>query len=169
MTKRKDTAPNKGGRPKTPPEDVARLMQAVCERVAKGELVKYAAKEEGTSAQRIREWALLPEYSALYARARESQAHALAEEALEIADGEDGLTALYEEAAEHAMDEAKTEAAKQAARSLATNIITRDRMRLDARKWLTSKIAPKLFGDKVDLTSDGEKLSGVVILPPTAE
>jgi uncharacterized protein YyaL (SSP411 family) len=144
-------------------------MQAVCERVAKGELVKYAAKEEGTNDHQVRAWALLPEYSTLYARARESQAHALAEQALEIADGEDGLTALYEEAAELAMDEATTDAQKQAARSLAANIINRDRMRVDARKWLTSKIAPKLFGDRVDVTSGDKPLSGIVILPPTTE
>jgi len=28
----------------------------------------------------------------------------------------------------------------------------RDRLRLDIRKWLMSKIAPKRFGDKLDLT-----------------
>jgi hypothetical protein len=28
----------------------------------------------------------------------------------------------------------------------------RDRLRLDTRKWLMSKIAPKRFGDKLDLT-----------------
>jgi hypothetical protein len=28
----------------------------------------------------------------------------------------------------------------------------RDRLRLDVRKWLMSKIAPKRFGDKLDLT-----------------
>ena len=140
-------------------------MLAVCDRVAKGELVKYAATAEGTDANRVREWGLTPEYSGLYARAREQQAHALAEQAIEIADGEDGLTALYEEAADAAMDEAKTEAQRAAARALHANIITRDRMRLDARKWLTSKIAPKLYGEKLDVTSDGKAVAGVVVLP----
>jgi hypothetical protein len=28
----------------------------------------------------------------------------------------------------------------------------RDRLRLDTRKWLMSKIAPKVYGDKLDLT-----------------
>ncbi len=148
-------------------------MVAVCARVAKGELVKYAAREEGTSASQIREWALRPEYAALYARARDSQAHALAEQAIEIADGEDGLTALYEEAVDaeqeraEAMPDGKAKQAAYAAlASLRANIVQRDRMRMDARKWLTSKIAPKLYGERLDVTSGDKPLAGVVVLPP---
>jgi hypothetical protein len=37
------------------------------------------------------------------------------------------------------------------------------RLRIDARKWVISKIDPKKYGDKVDLTSDGERLQA----PPT--
>ena len=136
-------------------------MRAVCARVAKGELVKYAAQAEGTYASQIREWGLTSDYAALYARAREQQAHALAEQAIEIADGEDGLTALYVEVADKAMDVAVTDAQRKAAAALHTNIIQRDRMRLDARKWLTSKIAPKLYGEKLDLTSAGKEMKGL--------
>ena len=137
-------------------------MLAVCERVAKGELVKYAAQAEGTDANRVREWGLTDEYSGLYARARESQAHALAEQALDIADGEDGLTALYEEAvdAEQERIEALPDGASKSAQmkaigSLRSNVVQRDRMRLDARKWLTSKIAPKLYGERTAVEHSG--------------
>ena len=34
----------------------------------------------------------------------------------------------------------------------------RDRLRLDTRKWALSKMYPKKYGDKLDLTSDGEKM-----------
>lgn len=32
----------------------------------------------------------------------------------------------------------------------------RDRLRVDARKWLMSKIAPKKYGDKLDLEHSGQ-------------
>jgi hypothetical protein len=130
-------------------------MLAVCERVAKGELVKYAAIAEGTDANRVREWGLLPEYSVLYEKARVSQAHALAEEAVEIADGEDALTLLYEEAVEAEEDAANTDALRKAAQALRANIVARARLRLDSRKWLTSKIAPRIYGDKQQVEHSG--------------
>lgn len=32
------------------------------------------------------------------------------------------------------------------------------RLQVDTRKWYLSKVLPKLYGDKLDLTSGGEKL-----------
>ena len=32
------------------------------------------------------------------------------------------------------------------------------RVRLDARKWVSSKLKPKKYGDKLDMTSGGEKM-----------
>ena len=153
------------GRPPTPEATKRRLMDAVCARVAKGELVKYAAQAEGTSAAQIREWGLTDEFSTLYTRARVEQAHAMAEQAIDIADGEDPLTLFYEEGLAEERDRiavmppgAAKSAAYKALAALESNLVQRDRMRMDARKWLTSKIAPKLYGEKLDVTSDGEKL-----------
>ena len=39
------------------------------------------------------------------------------------------------------------------------NVIQRDRLRVDARKWALSKMNPKKYGDKVDVTSGGEKIN----------
>lgn len=36
--------------------------------------------------------------------------------------------------------------------------IQRSRLRVDVRKWALSKLMPKKYGDKLDLTTDGEKL-----------
>ena len=36
--------------------------------------------------------------------------------------------------------------------------IQRSRLRVDVRKWLMSKMKPKKYGEKLDLTSAGEKL-----------
>jgi hypothetical protein len=35
----------------------------------------------------------------------------------------------------------------------------RDRLRVDTRKWYLSKVAPKIYGDKFDFTTGGEKLN----------
>lgn len=32
------------------------------------------------------------------------------------------------------------------------------RLQIDARKWVAGKMRPKKYGDKIDVTSDGEKL-----------
>lgn len=37
--------------------------------------------------------------------------------------------------------------------------INRSRLRVDTRKWIASKILPKKFGDKLDITTDGQKLT----------
>jgi hypothetical protein len=42
----------------------------------------------------------------------------------------------------------------------------RDRLRIDTRKWLMSKIAPKRFGDKLDLTHaspDGGAVQFIIV------
>lgn len=76
-----------------------------------------------------------------YARARDMQADLLAEEILEIADNSQGDT-LSGEGGEYANHE----------------WINRSKLRVDARKWLASKLAPKKYGDKIDHTSGGDKL-----------
>jgi hypothetical protein len=38
-------------------------------------------------------------------------------------------------------------------------VIQRDRLRVDTRKWFLSKINPKKYGEKIDVTTDGEKIT----------
>jgi len=94
------------------------IIAAIADRLAKGELVKEASEAEGISSQIVWKWTEAdPSLGELYARARVNQAHALAEEAVRLADDES---------------------------------IPADsrRVRVDTRKWFTSKIAPKLYGDE---------------------
>ena len=42
--------------------------------------------------------------------------------------------------------------------------IQRSRLRTDVRKWYLSKIMPKKYGDKMDLTSDGKAIKGNSII-----
>lgn len=150
----------KRGRPRT----INRLaiMKAVCERISQGELVLTAAKAEGTTARQIRRWAQDEELGPLYARAREDQAHAIAEDAIHIADGTDAVTAVYEDAIEQ--EDARLLAAESKARykiigALRAELVNRDRMRVDTRKWMASKIAPRLYGERLDVTSGDKPLA----------
>jgi len=74
-----------------------------------------------------------------YVRAREAQADRLAEEILEIAD--DGSNDTY-------TDENGNERTNQ-------EVVARSRLRVDARKWLASKMAPKKYGDKIQQEVSG--------------
>jgi len=65
------------------------------------------------------------EFCDQYARARESQADALFDEILGISD--------------NTQEDAD---------------VQRDRLRVDARKWMAGKLRPKAYGEKVDLTHD---------------
>ena len=45
--------------------------------------------------------------------------------------------------------------------------VNRSRLRIETRKWLMSKMKPKKYGDKIDFTSNGEKITGFNFLPTT--
>jgi len=38
------------------------------------------------------------------------------------------------------------------------DVIQRSRLRVDSRKWILARMQPKKYGDRLDLTTDGEKL-----------
>lgn len=78
----------------------------------------------------------------LYARACEKRAEVIFEEILEIAD-EKCDDVIYNE--DGTISENR-------------EFINRSRLRIDARKWMLGKMQPKKYGDKLDLTTDGEKL-----------
>ncbi len=69
----------------------------------------------------------------LYARACDERADLIADEIFEIADNGASKDMLIKD------DNVK---------------VQRDRLRVDSRKWLLSKLNPKKYGDKVDLTGD---------------
>jgi hypothetical protein len=55
------------------------------------------------------------------------------------------------------------------------NVIQRNKLQIDARKWMLGKMQPKKYGDKLDVTTDGDKLQNtqsniiVNIVPPTED
>jgi hypothetical protein len=105
-------------------------VDAICERVSNCETLQAIADSAGVSKGTLIAW--LAQHSDQYARAREAQADKLAEDILAIAD--DGSNDTY-----------MTDDGEQ------TNhdVIARSRLRVDARKWLAGKMAPKKYGDKL--------------------
>lgn len=85
-------------------------------------------------------------FSKRYARAKEVQAEALADEILEIADdGTNDYMTIVKGDMEYNVENRE--------------VTSRSRLRVDTRKWVLSKILPKKYGDKIDVTSNGEKLN----------
>lgn len=78
-----------------------------------------------------------------YMRAREARADKIFEEILIIADKQDS-------------DVVKNEDGEDVVNH---NVIQRSRLQIDARKWMIGKMQPKKYGDSLDLTSGGEKIS----------
>lgn len=105
-------------------------IDEICEQIANCVPLRVIAANEGISKGSLINW--LAEHSEQYSRARDAQADTLVEDLLAIAD--DGSNDTYE-------NENGTQ----------TNhdVIARSRLRVDARKWLASKMAPKKYGDKL--------------------
>ena len=74
-----------------------------------------------------------------YELAKQEQAHYLVEQILDIAD---------ETTNDHVTDEGGNERVNSEA-------IQRSRLRVDARKWYSSKVLPKLYGDKITTEHTG--------------
>jgi hypothetical protein len=116
-------------------------------------------------------WALEdPQWGLVYARAREEQAHRYGEQAIAAAHGVDDYALAVRkclEAEDAVLREQGNPFRIQLINALRHGAIQRDTLRVNTLKWYTGKIAPKLYGEKLDLTSGGEKMKhgGVIVLP----
>jgi len=120
-----------------PTDYTSELADTICERLANGEsLVTICKDDTMPSRTAVHEW--LNEKSPVfkqdflnnYARAREDQADYKADEIEDIAD-------------KVLSGEVRPDAARVA---------------IDAKKWTASKLRPKRYGDKIDMTSGGDKI-----------
>jgi hypothetical protein len=118
----------------------AELAAFICERISFGESVRKICDDpDMPAASSIFKWLIEhKEFSEQYARAREAQMDAMVEEIIHIADDTSNDTIETEKG------------------SYANNEwINRSRVRIDTRKWLMSKLAPKKYGDKLDIEHSG--------------
>lgn len=120
----------------TPAEFDQAIADEICERIAKGESLRKICEADRDdfipARSTVFKW--LEEnkpFADQYANARARQADHYADEIIDIADspnmteGPNGEAQLRDPA--------------------------RDRLRVDARKWVASKLAPKKYGDKLDI------------------
>lgn len=122
----------------------AELAETICDRLAEGESLRAICASEGMPHKKtVLRWLRNDEaFRAQYAQAREEQAEHLLDEIFAIADDTTNDTE-YGDAGPKAN----------------TEWIARSRLRVDTRKWAMSKLAPKKYGDKLDVTSAGEKVA----------
>ena len=115
----------------------------ICERLADGESLRTICESEDfPSKATVFNWlARFPEFVDQYAHAREQQAEFYANEIIDIADEEP----------KHFVpdpDGGESERIDSAG-------IQRNRLRVDARKWVASKLLPKKYGDKIQQEVSG--------------
>ena len=130
------------GRPSSYTEAKA---EAICERLASGHSLREICRaEDMPHISTVFRWMEANEgFRERYARAREAQAHNMADELLEIAD----------DARNDWMDRAKEDGTVDTV--LNSEHVQRSRLRVDSRKWLLSKMLPKVYGDKVQTEGPG--------------
>lgn len=133
----------------------AELAQEICGHIANCISLRAIAAMEGMpTVTTIMNWLAddsKPEFLEQYARAREAQADKMAEDILAIADEECTMVRADKHGSKDEDGQGNTEVVFDA------TAVARNKLRVDARKWLASKMAPKKYGDKVqaELTGPG--------------
>lgn len=130
------------GRPSDFTQEIA---DTICERIADGESLRSICNGEDmpNKATVFRWLASNDTFRDQYARARETQADALFDEILSIAD-----TPQIGE---------KRKVKEDGGVEISTgDMIEHRRLQVDARKWMAGKLRPKKYGDKLDVEHSGQ-------------
>ena len=127
-----------------PSEFSQEIADAICERIAEGDSLRTICFDDGypDKATVFRWLAKHQTFSDQYARAKEAQTDAFAEEILDIAD--DASNDFME--VHHGDNEGWRENGEA---------IRRSQTRIEARKWLMGKMRPKKYGDRVQTEVTG--------------
>ena len=141
-----------------PSEYTADVAATICAQLVEGKSLRSICRqEEMPGLTTVFVWLQKhPDFAEQYARAREAQADTLADEITDIAD----------DSANDYHDRELADGSKE--RVVDTEHINRARLRVDARKWIASKLKPKKYGDIRDVTVSGE-VTLVDILRKAAE
>lgn len=120
-----------------------KLGLEICFRLARGEALSNICQDkEMPSRETVYVWILdgqHKDFSDNYARSRAIQAEMMFEEIIKISDESDSVI-------------------KSGAEKKSSAYAQNQRLKVDSRKWYLSKVLPKKFGDKLDLTTDGKSL-----------
>lgn len=125
-------------------------VEAICIRIADGESLRSVCRDEQMPDKTtVLRWLKdHEEFRTQYASAREAQADHFAEQIIEISDDSSGDVVVDEE----------NGAVRQNA-----EFVNRSRLRVDTRKWLMARMAPKKYGDKI--TQEVTGADGAPLVP----
>jgi hypothetical protein len=117
-------------------ESIEKNFDLILERIESGEALRKILPTIHISSETFYRWIDSDELkSKRYARACELRADSIFEDILEIADDSSGDLKITNEGKE-IMD---------------SEFVQRSRLRVDARKWIVSKLNPKKYGDRLEL------------------
>lgn len=135
------------GRPSSFTQEIA---DQICERLSLGESLRSICRDEAMPSQSMvfRWLSSDQQFREQYAHAREVQADSWADDILEIADDKSGDEIVDPESGNSRFN------SEYAARS---------RLRVDTRKWLMARMAPKKYGEKI--TQEVTGADGAPLVP----
>lgn len=140
----------KTGRPSNYSQDIT---TAICIRLGLGEsLREICSNEDMPDKSTVMRWlATHQEFRDQYAGAREAQADYYAEEIIEISDdgSNDWMTRKGPDGSEIEVENRE--------------VLNRSKLRVDTRKWLMARMAPKKYGDKI--TQEVTGADGAPLVP----
>lgn len=123
------------------------LSDRICSQLSEGiSLRTVCLAEDMPSKQTVFSWLRThKEFLDQYAHAKTASAEAMAEEILDIADDgtNDWMTRKF---------------GKEEIEVPNNEVLQRSKLRVDTRKWLMSKMQPKKYGDKLDMTTNGKDI-----------
>jgi hypothetical protein len=110
---------------------------SVCAMLEDGKSLRAACKELELTPSHVLQWSKdNKDFAEQYMRAREVGYKLLADEIIDIAD-EKEVQVRYD--------------GEDTTLDLSPTAIARNRLRVDTRKWMLSKMLPKIYGDKLDM------------------
>ena len=126
----------------------AELFDAICDRIADGESLRTILRDDGMPCfATFYRWVEAdPSHAEQYARARQTQADAIFDEMLRIADtpliGETRKTIPGEDG-------------KERVEITEGDMVQHRRLQIETRKWMAGKLRPKKYGDKLEVSGPG--------------
>ena len=127
-------------------------FDAICLLVSKGKALRNAVKTHHISTTDFYKMVDSDnELKERYTRACEDRATAIFEDIIDISDDSSLDTTVIEKNGQTIEVENK-------------EWVNRSKLRVDARKWILSKMNPKKYGDKIDVTSKDEKIISPLII-----
>ena len=123
------------------------LFEKICDRIAQGEALKHITKEDSMpSRTEFYRWVdESEEKRGLYTRACEERAETIFDEILDIADdGSNDFMKIVKGDIEYEVENKE--------------VTNRSKLRVEARKWVLSRMLPRKFGDKLQVEQTVKKL-----------